>query len=416
MPPIHSGNTSYELFCAAMVMMMTPGLAFFYGGMVQTKNLLTILMQCFVSLGITTIMWFVVGYSMSFGQTWGGLGIIGDPFQYAFLRNITLNTLYNNDPVLGIPLLVHVSYQMMFAIITPTLITGAFANRMSFKAWCLILILWQVFVYYPFVHMIWAPDGMMAKWGVLDFAGGVVVHNTAGFASIASVLFIGKRTVKHGHPHSITRVALGTALLWFGWFCFNSGSEFRVDQMEVSAFINTHLAAGFAGMAWLGIEWAHVGKPKVVGFLTGTIAGLATVTPAVGYISPLFACVIGVLASIVCYGAVQFKNRIGLDDALDVWPVHGVGGMMGMIWLGLFADKEWNPVSVWENGLLLGGSGKFFGVQVLSIVISSIWSFSATIAIFWIVDRITKVRVPASMEAEGLDWGLHEELAETADH
>ena len=414
MPPIHSGNTSYELFCAAMVMMMTPGLAMFYGGLVQKKNLLTILMQCCVSMGVSTVLWVAVGYSMAFGDSIGG--IIGNPLQYVFLRGIGLNTLYNNDPILGIPLLVHVVYQMMFAIITPTLITGAFANRMNFKAWLLIMALWQICVYFPFVHMMWHPQGMLAKWGALDFAGGIVVHNTAGFASIASVLYIGKRTVKHTHPHSLTLVTLGTALLWFGWFCFNSGSEFRVDQMEVSAFINTHLAAGFGGMTWLFVEWAHVGKPKFLGFLTGTIAGLATVTPAVGYISPMSACVIGILASIVCYGAVLFKNKIGLDDALDVWPVHGVGGMMGMIWLGFFADKAWNPATLWENGILFGGSGKLLLVQLISVVFSSIWAFFATLAIFWIVDRITPVRVPEHYERDGLDACIFDEVAEAHAH
>lgn len=413
LPAINSGNTSYLLFCAAMVMVMTPALAFFYGGLVQKKNLLTIMMQCFVSAGVSTILWVVVGYSMCFGPTIGG--IIGDPTHYVFLRNMSLTTLYNNDPVLGIPLLVHFIYQMMFAIITPTLITGAFANRMSFKAWLWILVLWQLLIYYPFVHMIWSPEGLMAKWGVLDFAGGVVVHNTAGFASIASVLYLGKRKVIHTHPHSLTMVAVGTTFLWFGWFCFNSGSEFRVDQIEVSAFVNTHVAAGFAGVTWLIYEWIHTGQPKVLGFMTGSIAGLATITPAVGFVSPTMACVIGVLASLVCYSAVLFKNKIGLDDALDVWPVHGVGGLMGMLWLGLFADKTWNP-GLWSNGLLFGGDPKFFGVQVLSVVLSSIWAFFVTLAIFWVVDRITKVRVPESFEEVGLDISLHGELAEMNDH
>ncbi len=413
LPPINSGNTSYLLFCAAMVMVMTPALAFFYGGLVQKKNLLTIMMQCFVSAGVSTILWAVVGYSMCFGPSIGG--IIGDPTHYAFLRNMDLTTLYNNDPVLGIPLMVPFIYQMMFAIITPTLITGAFANRMSFKAWLWILVLWQLLIYYPFVHMIWSPEGMMAKWGVLDFAGGVVVHNTAGFASIAAVLYLGKRKVVHSHPHSLPMVAIGTTFLWFGWFCFNSGSEFRMDQVDVSAFINTHLAAGFGGVVWLVYEWIHTGKPKVLGFMTGSIAGLATVTPAVGYISPTIACVIGTLAALVCYSAVLFKNKIGLDDALDVWPVHGVGGLMGMLWLGLFADKAWNP-NLWSNGLLFGGDPKFFGVQVLSVVFSSIWAFFVTTAIFWVVDRITKVRVPEEFEEVGLDISLHGELAEVNDH
>ena len=396
-----------------MVMIMTPALAFFYGGLVQKKNLLTIMMQCFVSAGVSTILWVAVGYSMCFGPSIGG--IIGDPTHYAFLNNMSLTTLYRNNQVLGIPLLVHFIYQMMFAIITPTLITGAFANRMSFKAWLLILVLWQLFIYYPFVHMIWSPEGLMAQWGVLDFAGGVVVHNTAGFASIASVLYLGKRKVIHSHPHSLTMVAVGTTFLWFGWFCFNSGSEFRVDQIEVSAFVNTHLSAGFAGVTWLIYEWIHTGKPKVLGFMTGSIAGLATITPAVGFVSPTMSCVIGILASLVCYSAVLFKNKIGLDDALDVWPVHGVGGLMGMLWLGLFADKTWNP-TLWSNGLLFGGDPKFMGVQVLSVVISSIWAFFVTLAIFWVVNRITKVRVPESFEEIGLDISIHGEMAEVNDH
>src|ERR1700724_2451230 len=250
MANLDTGNTGFMILCASLVMLMTPGLAFFYGGLVSRKNVLGIMIQSFVSMGWTTVIWFCFGYSMSFGPTIHG--VIGNPFTHAFLSGITLQSLYLGDAPLVIPTFVHVAYQMMFAIITPALITGAFANRVTFKAYMLFLTVWLILVYFPFVHMVWG-GGVLASWGVLDFAGGIVVHNIAGIAALASVLYVGRRKVADAGPHSIPLVALGTGLLWFGWYGFNAGSEFRVDSVTAVAFLNTDLAASFAGIASLGI-------------------------------------------------------------------------------------------------------------------------------------------------------------------
>ncbi len=403
--PINIGNTAFMLLCASLVMLMTPGLAFFYGGLVGRKNVLTIMTQSFVSLGWTTVLWFAFGYSMCFGPTIGG--IFGDPTHYAFLRGITLQTMFTGNDA-GIPLIVHIAYQMMFAIITPALITGAFANRVTFKAYFLFLTAWLIFVYFPFVHMVWSPEGILAKWGVLDFAGGIVVHNTAGLASLASILYVGKRRVVENLPHNVPLIALGTGLLWFGWYGFNAGSELRVDSITASAFLNTDISASFAAATWLFVEWANARQPKFVGLLTGAVAGLATITPCAGYVSPATAALIGVLAGGICYYAVALKNKLGWDDALDVWGVHGVGGFIGVIFLGIFASKAWNPAGA--DGLLLGGWG-FFGKQLAAVGISSVWAFGFTYGMLWIIDRITPVRVGAEHEETGLDAGLHGEEA-----
>src|SRR5437667_11525705 len=327
------------LLCSSLVMLVTPGLAFFYGGLVSRKNVLTIMLQSFVSLCWTTVIWFVCGYSLCFSGDVGG--VIGN-LDMAFMRGVNLMAPSPND---SIPLIVHIAYQMMFAIITPALITGAFANRVAFKAYFIFLTLWLLFVYFPFVHMIWG-GGRLQKWGVLDFAGGIVVHNIAGIAALASVLYVGKRRVADRGPHSIPLVALGTGLLWFGWYGFNAGSEFRVDGTTAPAFLNTDVAASFAAVTWLLIEWLSAKRPKFVGLLTGSVAGLATITPAAGYGSLSTAALIGILAGLVCYYAVALKNRLGLDDALDVWGVHGVGGLLGTVLLGVFASKAWNRVGV----------------------------------------------------------------------
>src|SRR5579864_7927267 len=300
-PPINIGNTAFMLICASLVMLMTPGLAFFYGGLVGRKNVLTVMIQSFMSLSWTTVLWFAFGYSMCFGPTLGG--VIGDPTYYAFLRGVNLQTMFTGNDA-GIPLVVHIAYQMMFAIITPALITGAFANRVTFKAYFLFLSAWLVLVYFPFVHMVWSSDGLFAKWGAEDFAGGIVVHASAGFAALASVLYIGRRHVIENQPHNVPLIALGTGLLWFGWYGFNAGSELRVDPVTSSAFLNTDIAASFAAVAWLFVEWARGRQPKFVGLLTGAVAGLATITPAAGYVSPVTSIVIGILAGYVCYYAV----------------------------------------------------------------------------------------------------------------
>ena len=403
--PVNIGNTGFMLLCASLVMLMTPGLAFFYGGLVARKNVLSIMIQSFMSLGWTTVLWFAFGYSMSFGPDWHG--IIGNPFTYAFLHGVTLQTMFTGNNA-GIPLVVHVAYQMMFAIITPALITGAFANRVTFKAYFWFLTAWLIFVYFPFVHMIWSPQGLLAQWGVLDFAGGIVVHASAGFAALASVLYVGRRTVIENKPHNVPLIALGTGLLWFGWYGFNAGSELRVDAVTATAFLNTDVAASFAAVAWLLIEWAYGRQPKFVGLLTGAVAGLATITPAAGYVSPVTAVIIGLAAGFVCYYAVALKNRLGWDDALDVWGVHGVGGFLGIILLGVFASTQWNPSGA--NGLLFGGVA-FFGKQVTAAVLCSAYAFVFTFAMLWLINLITPVKVPPEGEEQGLDIALHGEEA-----
>ncbi|QEL57946.1 ammonium transporter [Chromobacterium paludis] len=393
------------LLCASLVMLMTPGLAFFYGGLVGRKNVLTIMAQSFMSLGWTTVLWFAFGYSMCFGPSWHG--IVGDPTYYAFMRGVTLNTMYAGNDA-GIPLIVHVAYQMMFAIITPALITGAFANRVTVKAYFLFLTGWLVLVYFPFVHMVWSPDGLLAKWGVLDFAGGIVVHNTAGFAALASILYVGRRSLVENKPHNVPLIALGTGLLWFGWYGFNAGSELKVDAVTASAFLNTDVAASFAGTAWFLLEWSHAKQPKFVGLLTGAVAGLATITPAAGYVSLSSAAVIGLIAAVVCYYAVQLKNRLQWDDALDVWGVHGVGGLLGTILLGVFATKGWNASGA--DGLLYGNAGFLFK-QIVAAVVSGAWAFGFTYGMLWLIDRVTPVKVGAAVEQAGLDVSLHGEEA-----
>ncbi len=406
-------STGFMLLATSLVMFMTPGLAFFYGGLVGRKHVLTIMFQSFVSLGITTILWVSVGYSMCFSGSYGNgdiLGIIGN-FDLAFLNGIHLTDPSPANP--SVPILVFVAYQMMFAIITPALITGAFANRVRFPAYLIFLIVWQVFVYFPFVHMVWG-GGIMAFWGIKDFAGGIVVHATAGVAALASVIYIGKRRVSDKGMHSIPLVALGTGILWFGWYGFNAGSEFGVDPITTLAFLNTDIAASFAGPTWLLLDWIFTRKPKFLGFLTGSVAGLACITPAAGYVSTQSAVIIGVLASVACYIAVYVKNRAGLDDALDVFGVHGVGGILGVILLGVFGTTamtfEGRDAALLASGLVDGNIGFFFK-QTGAALFAGIYAFLFTIAMLWVIDKITPVRVSEQDEALGLDESEHGETA-----
>ena len=402
MPGLDTGNTAFMLLCSSLVMLMTPGLAFFYGGLVGRRNVLAIMIQSFVSMGWTTVIWFAVGYSLCFSGDVGG--VIGN-LDKAFLSGVSLTSPAAANP--SIPEIVFVAYQMMFAIITPALITGAFANRVSFKAYMVFLTAWLLFVYFPFVHMIWG-GGVLQQWGVLDFAGGIVVHNIAGLAALASVLYVGRRQVADRGPHSIPLVALGTGLLWFGWYGFNAGSEFRVDSTTAVAFLNTDIAASFAAMAWLFTAWLLEKRPSFLGLLTGAVAGLATVTPAAGFVSPPAAAVIGIVSGVVCYGAVALKNRLHWDDALDVWGVHGVGGFLGIVLLGVLATTAFNP-----NGTdgLLAGNPTFFIKELAAVVLSSVWAFAFTFGMLWLIDRVTKVHVAPGVEEVGLDTGLHREEA-----
>jgi Amt family ammonium transporter len=403
---LDTGNTGFMLLCSSLVMLMTPGLAFFYGGLVGRKNVLSIMIQSFVSMGWTTVIWYFFGYSLCFSGDVGG--IIGN-LDMSFLKGVDLMAPSPINPT--IPLIVFVAYQMMFAIITPALISGAFTNRVTFKAYMLFLTFWLILVYFPFVHMVWG-GGILQKWGVLDFAGGIVVHNIAGMAALASVLYVGKRKSVDKGPHSIPLVALGTGLLWFGWYGFNAGSEFRVDSVTAISFLNTDIAASFAAVTWLLMDWMNSKKPKFLGLLTGAVAGLATITPAAGYVSPTTAVIIGVVAGIVCYYAITLKNKLKLDDALDVWGVHGVGGLIGVILLGVFASTAFNPAGT--DGLI-AGNVKFFLIQAAAVIISSIWAFGFTYGMLWLIDKITPVKVETAEQQGGLDEFLHGEQAYIGD-
>ncbi|MGA2667722.1 MAG: ammonium transporter [Ignavibacteria bacterium] len=407
-----TGNTGFMLLATSLVMLMTPGLAFFYGGLVGRRNVLAIMIQSFMSMGLTTVIWWLVGYSMCFSGDYASgtdlFGILGN-FKLSFLAGVGPTTPAPINP--SIPLYVFVAYQMMFAIITPALITGAFTNRVRFGAYTTFLVLWLLLVYFPFVHMIWG-GGILAYWGIKDFAGGIVVHNIAGFAALASVYYVGKRKVADPGYHNVPLIALGTGLLWFGWYGFNAGSEVGVDSITATAFLNTDVAASFAAVVWLILAWWLEKKPKLVGLLTGAVAGLATITPASGYVSVKAAVIIGILAGVVCYFAISLKNKMKWDDSLDVWGVHGVGGMLGIICLGLFATLTVNPNG--SNGLLHGDAG-FFGKEVVAVIISSIYAFVFSYAMLWVINKFTRVRLTEQEEAMGLDITLHGEEAYAMD-
>ena len=403
---IDTGATALVLVSAALVMLMTPGLAFFYGGLVRRKNVLTIMMQSFVSMGIVTIIWVFGGFSLMYGKDIGGF--IGNPFQYFGLQNVATATMQIPGSTQTIPLMAYFVFQEMFAIITPALITGAFADRVSFKSYLIFLVLWSILVYTPMAHWAWG-GGFLAQMGFADFAGGIVVHTSAGFAALASVLIIGKRKIKKGEkvlPHNVTYVALGAALLWFGWFGFNGGSALGANGLAAVAFVNTDVAASLAMITWMIIDWIHNGKPSMVGAMTGAVAGLVTITPAAGFVQPWAAAVIGIICAFVCYGAIMLRGRMGWDDALDVWGVHGVGGALGTILVGLFAAAAVNKVS----GLIEGNVHQFL-IQLLGAGIAIVYTFVLTYLILRFVNLFTPVRVSEKIEVGGLDEGLFGEDA-----
>lgn len=401
---INITDTAFMVIAASLVMLMTPALAFFYGGLATKRNILGIMIQSFVSLGWSTVLWYICGYSLCFSGTMADgtdwCGIFGN-LHKAFFNGITLGSVHPSVNG-GIPEYVFISFQMMFAILTPALITGAFVNRINFKAYFIFLTLWQFLVYYPFAHMVWG-GGLLAEWGVLDFAGGIAVHILAGFAALASVFFVGARVDRNSTPNSIPLVAIGTGLLWFGWYGFNAGSELGVDVVTTEAFLNTDVAASFALVTWLVIEWSRKRKPKLVGVLTGSIAGLATITPGAGYVPLWSAPIVGIVASAACYLAVEWKNKRQWDDAMDVWGVHGVGGFIGTILLGIFACKSANPNGA--DGLIAGGT-MFFAKQLTATVVTAIYGFVFTYVILWIINKVTPVRVSETEEIEGIDESI----------
>lgn len=403
MNQVNSGDTAFVLISAALVFLMTPGLAFFYGGLVRRKNVLTIMMQSFISLGVVTIIWVFGGFSLAFGSDIGG--VIGN-FEYFLLNGVGAAPNPSYGPT--IPFLAFFVYQEMFAIITPALITGAFADRVNFKSYLKFLVFWSIFAYIPLAHWIWG-GGFLQKLGVVDFAGGIVVHISAGFASLASVFFVGKRKLQPGErhaPHNIAFVALGAGLLWFGWFGFNGGSALASKGLAAAAFVNTDIAGSVAMVTWLIISWLHEGKPSLVGALTGSVAGLATITPAAGYVPVWASVIIGLLASSICYLAIQLRIKLDWDDALDVWGLHGIGGILGSILVGVFASSAVNGVS----GLIEGNVRQFL-VQFSGVVFVTVYSFVVTYIILKVVNYFDPVRVSDEIEAKGLDETIHGEIA-----
>lgn len=398
---IDAGVTTFILICSALVILMTPGLAFFYGGFGDGRNVISIIKQSMVSLSITTMLWYAIGYSLCFS---GDIcGVIGN-LDYMFLEGISPSDML---PGTGIPVYAFIIFQLAFAIITPALITGAFVNRISFKAYLAFLVLWEILVYFPFAHMVWG-GGWLHHLGVMDFAGGIVIHPLAGMAALASVFYVGRRKQMKNEPHSRPLMALGAGLLWFGWFGFNAGSALAVNSITVLAFVNTQIAAAFGSFVWMMWEWIKEGKPKLVGFLTGAVAGLVAITPAAGFVSVGSAAVIGAIASLICYYAVAMKNRMKWDDALDVWGVHGVGGIIGSIAVGIFASNSLNNAV--PNGLLYGGV-KFFVIQIIGVVVACTYAFIMTYILLMVVNKITPVKVNEEAQMLGLDLAHHGEIA-----
>lgn len=401
-----TGTIAFMLLCTSLVMLMTPGLAFFYGGLVSKKNVVAIMAQSFISMGWTAILWFVVGYSLCFS---GGVGGIIGNLDMAFLNGVTPATPTPANPAL--PLIIFIAYQLMSAVITPSLITGAFANRVKFRAYLIFLTFWLLFVYFPVCHMVWG-DGLFAKWGIIDFAGGSIVHATAGFGALASVFFVGKRKKVENNPHSMPLFALGAAILWFGWYGFNAGSTLGVNTITAVAFFNTSMAASAATVVWLVLSKIFEKKPKLMGMLTGAVAGLVGVTPAAGFVPLWAAVVIGTVVSTVCFFAIYLKNRLGWDDALDVWGVHGMGGFTGIICTALFATPLINASLLPEQtGLLFGGSWLFFGKMVSFVLIALTWSFLFSYICLWVINKFTRVATTAQEQEVGLDDSEHGEVA-----
>ncbi len=405
---MNTGDTAWVLISSALVMLMTPGLAFFYGGMVRKKNVLSILMQCFIIFCLVGVQWVIYGYSLSFAPGkgfWGGFAWVG-------LNGVGLSPY--PDYAGTIPHQAFMIFQAMFAIITPALIIGAFAERMKFSAFLVIVLLWVTFVYAPVCHWIWGIGGWLRNLGVLDFSGGIVIHVNAGIAALVTALVIGKRRNLDKNipsPHNMPFVALGTALLWFGWFGFNAGSALAANGLAVNAFVVTNTAAAAGGLSWAFIEWIRNGKPTIFGVCSGAIAGLAAITPAAGFVSVMPAVIIGLLASVFCFIAVTvIKPKLGYDDSLDAFGVHCVGGTWGSLATGLFASKLVN--SAGADGLFFGNPHQLL-VQFYAVGVTLVYSGVVTLVIYKVVDAIIGVRVSDKEESIGLDLTQHREKAYT---
>ena len=400
---LDTGDTAWMLTSTALVLFMTlPGLALFYAGLVRSKNAVSVLMQCFAIACIASIIWVVYGYSLSFS---GDGAFVGD-LSAAFLSGIGRDSMSGT-----IPETVFVMFQMTFAIITPALVVGAFAERMKFSAMCLFSALWLTLVYFPACHMVWG-GGLLAQWGVIDFAGGLVVHLTCGVGALVAALVLGKRKGFPGSPmppHNRSLVVIGAAMLWVGWFGFNAGSAVAASTDAGMAMLVTHISAALGALTWMALEWIKQGKPTVVGIATGMVAGLATITPAAGTVGPEGALLIGLLAGAVCYYATQaVKVVFGVDDSLDVFPVHGVGGMLGIILLS-FVGTEGGFLGSGASGIAEGGPMVQLVIQLKGILVIGLWTAVASWVILKLVGLVTDLRVSEESENEGLDVTEHEE-------
>ena len=402
---VNAGDTAWLLVSAALVLLMTPALALFYAGMVRKKNVLSTIMHSLTAIPLVTVVWVVYGYSLAFGRSHGG--VIGS-LSYVGLAGL------EGEAHGTVPALAFCSFQMMFAIITPALISGAFAERMKFSAYVLLVLAWCSLVYVPVAHWVWAEDGWLFEMGALDFAGGAVVHLTAGASALVCALVIGKR-LKYPQerplPHNLTMTLTGAGLLWFGWFGFNAGSALSSGWLAALAFVTTHLGAAGGAIGWIAVEWKHRGKPTALGVASGLVAGLVAITPAAGFVSPMAALFIGFVASCVCYLAVLAKYKYGYDDSLDAFGVHGVGGLTGAVLTGVFAQKRWFPGvtdPVGEAGLL-AGNPKQLGVQILACVVSAVYAAAVTYVLLKIIDKVVGLRVTKTDEREGLDTTQHGE-------
>jgi Amt family ammonium transporter len=405
-PAINAGDTTWVLVSAALVMLMTPGLAFFYGGLVREKNVLGTLMHSFVVIAIASLLWVVVGYSLAFGPDhWGIIGGL----DWAFLRHV--GQAPNPDYSSTIPHEAFMVFQMMFAVITPALITGAFAERAKFSTFLLFMGAWSLLVYAPIAHWVWAPGGWLRELGALDFAGGTVVHVNAGIAALVAAIMYGRR-LEYGkealEPHDISMMMLGVGLLWFGWFGFNAGSALAANGLAVNAFIVTHVSATAGALTWLLLGWWQTRKASVLGVGAGAVAGLAAITPASGFVDVGPAIAIGVGAGVFCYVAVQMRHRLHLDDSLDVVGVHGVGGAWGTIATGLFAAVAVNASGA--DGLLNGNPGQL-GAQFAAVAVTIAYSLAGTLIILRVLDWIMGLRVSEEEEKMGLDLSQHGERA-----
>jgi Amt family ammonium transporter len=403
---INPGDTAWVLGAAALVMFMTPGLALFYGGMVRAKNVLGMLMQNFFCLGLISVIWAALTYSLAFS---GDNKWIGN-LDLAWLRDAASTSPTGFQ--LSIPPLVFLAFQLMFAIITPALITGAIADRMRFSAWVWFIGLWAILVYAPIAHWVFSPAGWLFKRGALDFAGGTVVHINAGIAALAAVFVLGRRRGWPGHPmppHALPFTLIGAGILWFGWFGFNAGSALKGDGIAAQALLNTHLAAAAAMLGWLAVERLRTGHATTLGAASGLVAGLVAITPCAGFVGGMAPIYIGLIAGGVCALAVSLKFRFGYDDSLDVVGVHLVGGLVGSLLLGFFADAGINPAGA--DGVFLGGGFGLFGEQVVAVVATMVWSFVVTFAIVFVLSKLLPggIRVSEEDEETGLDLSQHSE-------